>query len=287
MTPRVPVRGPQLDRRECGELGHRSGRQFRARGGRGPVRRGPVAQHRLQPHDCVDCAGLRHRDAEQSGDLDHGARHALDLQWLAGLEVLQHRRAVVADLDPGLSRRSIETGSVIPSAAPTAAHSSMTRARAPCVSGARRSRRASPGQRGRRVERDVADQLQPELPAHPASTGHLRPPAAKASAIARQRSLVRAVGLADREARALDVLDDARLDELRGGVRDAADHPPRVDRRARRRRRGRRSARPCPRARPRTTGRTTRERRSARATRPCRPRAARRGAARARGCCRP
>ena len=41
-------------------------------------------------------------DAEQVGDLDHRAGQAVDLERLAGLEVLQHRRAVVADGEPGL-----------------------------------------------------------------------------------------------------------------------------------------------------------------------------------------
>ena len=86
------------------------------------------------------------------------------------------------------------------------------------------------GERGRRVERDVADQLQPQLPAdlrldRALQAAGLEGLGDEAAALAH-----RAVGLADREARPLDVLDDARLDELGRRVRDAADHAARLDR---------------------------------------------------------
>src|SRR5439155_10388832 len=74
-----------------------------------------------------------------------------------------------------------------------------------------------------RVERDVPDQLQPDLVAEslldrrlqPAGGERLRDPEAALAAAA--------VRLADREPRSLDVLHDAGRDELGGAVDDAAD----------------------------------------------------------------
>ena len=87
------------------------------------------------------------------------------------------------------------------------------------------------GERGRRVERDVADQLEPELAAdasaRPGTSGRPRRTPRRSR---RQRSLDAAVRLADREARALDVPDDAGLDELGRRIRDAADDARRLDR---------------------------------------------------------
>ena len=123
-----------------------------------------------------------------------------------------------------------------------------------------------PGERGDRVERDVADELEPDLVAQPATRpAPRRPPAVKAAEIARQPLRVRPVRLADREPGALDVPDDAGLDDLGRAVHDAADVVLGLDRGRDRRRRGRRSPGRCRRRRPpaaAATGSTTRECRS-------------------------
>ena len=104
------------------------------------------------------------------------------------------------------------------------------------------------GERGDRVERDVADQLEPDLArACARSTGAFSPPASNAAEIAAAALARRAVGLADREARALDVADHAGLDDLGRAVDDAADDASPAGWRGRSRRPGRRtsSTSPC------------------------------------------
>jgi hypothetical protein len=47
-------------------------------------------------------ARMRDVDAQARGELHDRPGHALELEPLAGFQVLQHRRLVVADRDPGL-----------------------------------------------------------------------------------------------------------------------------------------------------------------------------------------
>ena len=61
-----------------------------------------VAEPHLEPDRRVDRPRLRDRHAQAIRDLDHRAREAVELERLAGLEVLQHRRLVVADRDSRL-----------------------------------------------------------------------------------------------------------------------------------------------------------------------------------------
>ena len=82
------------------------------------------------------------------------------------------------------------------------------------------------------------------------SIGAFRPPATNAAEIACAAFAALAAGLAEREARALDVADHPGLDDLRRAVEDAADHGLGGNGARDRRRRGRRSRAPSLRAAP-------------------------------------
>src|SRR6185437_643317 len=80
-----------------------------------------------------------------------------------------------------------------------------------------------PGQRGDRVERGIADQLEPDLVAQLRLDRRLQPARGERGGDSLAALADRAIGLADGEPGALGVLDDAGLDDLGGAVDDAAD----------------------------------------------------------------
>ena len=80
-----------------------------------------------------------------------------------------------------------------------------------------------------RVEGDVAPQLHPQLVAQARSHRSAQPGGDQRPRQPRRALGLRAVGLAEGEAIALDVADHARLGDLGGRVHHAADHPLRSD----------------------------------------------------------
>src|SRR6185503_13982701 len=86
-----------------------------------------------------------------------------------------------------------------------------------------------PGQGAHRVETHVAEELHPDLVAEPDRNG-----TAESRGDQRLGNLARpigprAVGLAETDPIALVVTDDARLDDIRGKVRERSHNPPRLD----------------------------------------------------------
>src|SRR5439155_351629 len=80
------------------------------------------------------------------------------------------------------------------------------------------------GERGDRIERGVADELQPDLVAQPLLDRRLQAAAHELGRDLAAAVADRAVRLAEREPRSLDVADDARRGDLGRAVDDAADH---------------------------------------------------------------
>src|SRR5205823_9498477 len=112
-------------------------------------------------------ASVRNFDAQLLGQLDDGPAHAVELQRLAHLQVLQHRGLVVADADsrlqPPLERyRKLDFEgcgngrALLEDRAYELDH---------LRQGAQLAERGS-GQGGHRVEGDVPDQLQPDVVAN-------------------------------------------------------------------------------------------------------------------------
>ena len=89
---------------------------------------------------------------------------------------------------PASSRRSIETGSSMPSARPTAAHSSITaRASSTACGASAISPSVAPVSAVAGLKATLPTSLSHSSRRTSASTGHFRPPAANAAEIARQR----------------------------------------------------------------------------------------------------
>ena len=85
-------------------------------------------------------------------------------------------------------------------------------------------------ERADRIEGEVAPELEPDLGADAGEHGRLEPGAHERFGESHDARRLRAVGLAEREAVALDVAHDAGRRQLARRVDDAADDPRRVDR---------------------------------------------------------
>ena len=233
------------DRRSAG----REGRFARAGRARGADRGARCRARRSlgRPHAMTDpgyrragCSRPRAPAASapacrQLGQLDDRDEQRVELEPLARVEILQRRGAVLADALRASIRRSMSICGCEPSAFAIARHSSIPSRASARVPGCRHIAAS--------VARvSTLSGLKTALPSsliqissrRSGSTGALRPPATSASENRRQRSETAAVGLSEREARALAVADHARRLELRRAVDDAPDRALGRDRRARR-----------------------------------------------------
>src|SRR5258708_16060785 len=174
-----------------------------------------------QRENGVDCRG-RHVDA--AAELLDGSDQRVDLHRPAALEILQHRGLVRAD-----ARRPVDAPLDIDAAAHSEALTDRLRLdhhRARHLAGtgigADDIERGT-GQRADRVEGKIAPQLEPDLVADALADRRVEPGRDHDLGEPADARAEGPVGLADRQLVAIDVLDDARCDDLGGGIDDAAD----------------------------------------------------------------
>ena len=180
-------------------------------------------------------ARRRHRHAEPLAQLDDGADDRFELH------------AAGRPRDPAAStscarrpfprpamRWSIEIGSSMPSLPATASVSVMiSRTTLRRVGVADQLLERAAGQRADRIERDVAEQLHPDLVTEPRGDRTAEP--GRDQRLGNRLGPVRlaAVGLAEADAVALGVMDHAGLGDVGRKVGERSDHAPRLDRRPR------------------------------------------------------
>jgi hypothetical protein len=172
--------------------------------------------------DGVDMGRGRLREPAQ---LDHRADQGVQLQRPAVLDVLEHRRLVLADplgaRDAALERHAEAGAELLADRLGLGHHR-----------GGQRAARGEPADAGQcgvrqgadRVEAQVAPQLEPDLGADVLEHRRLEPGLLEQFGERLDARGFRTVELAHREAVALDVADHAGRDELRGWIHDAADH---------------------------------------------------------------
>ncbi len=173
---------------------------------------------------------MRDRDAEPVAQLHDGTGQRVDLHRPARLEVLQHRRLVVAhargaldplldghrNLDPEAPRHRID----------------LLHGRADHLRDQRRLRHVADGrarERAQRIEDGVAQQLEPQLGADVRLDRRLQPRAHERPRELDAARALAAVQLAERESLALGVAHDPWTHKAGGRVDDAPDDPVGID----------------------------------------------------------
>src|SRR5207302_4544480 len=178
----------------------------------------------------IEGAQVGEVQTEQVADLHHRAEYRVDLQRPAAFEVLQHGRLVRANLRRSLQPLLDADLQVDADSARDAVGLAHGRRRDRAgVAIARDVLQGGPRERADRVENSVPEQLQPQLVTNAGANGALQ-----ASACQHRRKRLapftaRAIEFADRKAVAFHMFDDARLDQTRGRIHDAADDPLHVD----------------------------------------------------------
>src|SRR6185503_17016611 len=183
-----------------------------------------------QFHARIHRARRRHRHPEPLAQLDDRAHNRFDFHGPARLEILQHRRLVRPGLlaaGHSLIDRDRQRDAELRRDRFRLRHDFADQPRG--LGMAHHFLERGPGQGAHRVETHVAEELHPDLVAEPDRNG-----TAESRGDQRLGNLARpigprAVGLAETDPIALVVTDDARLDDIRGKVRERSHNPPRLD----------------------------------------------------------